>query len=339
MRETSIRVGMIRCDLHAAWYACLMEKVDEMTLLKHWPACHYYFYYRNKPKFKIVDGFEIVKLWDPPIRHGEINYPDQPGVSGADLLAKLLGGKPEICDRVEDVSDGVDLVFMSNCLEDGEDHLELARPSLEKGIPTFIDKPLAPTYGDAREIIEIATRSGTPAMNASLLLCNPLIAQFKNRFQEIGLIGEAFIKGVGKSGLNAAIHGLSLAWSLFGDDVEWVDCMGIHDHEILRMHYPPAPDRVPGGVDVIARSGHVMGPNCGFQAIVYGGKGSLVSPWINDYNFPLSGREILGELKKMVATREPPIPYASMLGLSKVVEAGRISRREGGRQVAIKEIS
>ncbi len=331
---------MIRCDLHAAWYACLMEKIDEMTLLKYWPACHYYFYYRNKPKFDIVDGFEIVKLWDPPTRHGEINYPDEPGVSGADLLAKLLGGKPEICNSVEEVSDGVDLVFIANCLEDGEDHLELARPSLEKGIPTFIDKPLAPTYSGAKEIIEIAERSGTMVMNASLLLCNPLIEQFKNRFPEIEPIGEAFIKGVGRSGLNAAIHGLSLAWGLFGDGVEWVDCMGIHDHEILRMHYPPAPGRVPGGFDAIVRSGHVMGPNCGFQAIVYGGrKGSLLSPWINDYNFPLSGQKILGDLKKMVVTRKPVVPYTSILGLSKIVEAGRISRREGARQVALKEIT
>ena len=37
----------------------------------------------------------------------------------------------------------MDLVFISDCVGDGSEHLRWAAPGLEKGVPTFVDKPFA----------------------------------------------------------------------------------------------------------------------------------------------------------------------------------------------------
>ena len=54
---------------------------------------------------------------------------------------------------VEAVADAVDLVFIANESGDGRDHLKLATPGLEKGVPTFVDRPFARTVKDAKAMI------------------------------------------------------------------------------------------------------------------------------------------------------------------------------------------
>ncbi len=324
-----IKIGLIRCDVHAAWYAPLIQEVNEKTLLEYWPQCQYYHFYRNELKFPRVEGFKITKIWDHfPIHPG--CHPGTDKLSNAEMLSEVLVDKPAICETLEEVSDDVDLVFIACCQETGKDHLELATPGIKKGIPTFIDKPMAYNFSDVKDIICLAEKNNTPVMSLSLLRINPLIDQFKRRFDEIAPIGEAFVKSIGSSGLNASIHGLSLAQHLFGEGVESVDCMGKHDHEIVRLHYPYSAGTTPHGFDVLIFNGSVMGPNCGFQAIVYGDRsGPVTSPWINDYNFPLGGQVILEEIKEMVKTRQPQMPYSSLLELFKIVDAGRIARDTG----------
>lgn len=50
-----------------------------------------------------------------------------------------------------------------------EVHRELALPAVASGKPVFVDKFLAPTLGEAREILDTASRHGTPLMSSSAL--------------------------------------------------------------------------------------------------------------------------------------------------------------------------
>ncbi|MBM4079811.1 MAG: hypothetical protein FJ278_08940, partial [Planctomycetes bacterium] len=129
----NIRVGLIRCDTHGAYYAALMDKHDPLRLRFpvpiHQPipyawlrgGIHLYFYtqYRDPTAITVetVDGFEIVKLWDA---HRD----------AAEALRYVLLGRPKLCDSFEEVSDGVDLVFIADANGEGHDHLELAAPGL-----------------------------------------------------------------------------------------------------------------------------------------------------------------------------------------------------------------
>ncbi len=50
-----------------------------------------------------------------------------------------------------------------------EVHRELALPAVASGKPVFVDKYLAPTLGEARELVDTADRHGTPLMSSSAL--------------------------------------------------------------------------------------------------------------------------------------------------------------------------
>ena len=324
----AIRVGMIRCDVHAAWYALLFQEANEQLVLERYPQCQYYSYYRHKLKFGIVPGFELAKVYDPFPRHVGITYPDDERGS-AEIFAEAFGNKAVVCETLDELSDDVDLVFIADCLEEGKDHLELATPGLKKGVPTFVDKPFAYTLADVRAMIDLAKENSTPIMNASLLRVNPLTNLFRDRFAEIDPVGMGVVKGVGSSGLDAVIHTLSLAEHAFGTGVDWVQAMGTLPLEFVRLHYPSDHPDLPNGVELLAISSHLSGPNCGFRCEAYSKKGAIHSPWIDDYKFPLGGQVIVRNLKKMVETREPQLPYESMVELFEIVEAARKSQDNG----------
>ncbi len=73
---------------------------------------------------------------------------------------------PTLCRKV-------DAVLLESV--DGRVHLEQARPVIAAHKPLFIDKPLASTLEDAREIARLAKEAGVPWFSASSL-----------RFGEIG---------------------------------------------------------------------------------------------------------------------------------------------------------
>lgn len=333
----SIRVGMIRCDTHACWYGLLFAPFDEGPLLEYESMCHYYFLGAHALRFDTVPGLELTRVWDEDRRNAE-------------KLAKIFRNEPKICSSLEEVSDDVDLVFIADCMGEGKDHLALATPGLKKGVPTFVDKPFAYTLADALSLVALAKANNTPLTSSSLLRRNPLIDRFHRRFEEIDPVGMGVVKGVGvwkehteETGLDAVYHGLSLAQHVFGEGVEWVECMGTRPLEFVHLHYPIAlpPEPIPSnfpkqGIEVLVISSHLPSPYCGFRCEVYSynHEGVLHSPWINDYKHPFAGQVILRMLKDMVRTRKPPIRYESILELMEIVEAARGSQ-ETGKPVAL----
>lgn len=72
----------------------------------------------------------------------------------------------EIVDDIETLVARVDAILLESV--DGRQHLEQFRRAAV-GKPVFIDKPFATSTADAREIIRIAERTGTPLMSCSSL--------------------------------------------------------------------------------------------------------------------------------------------------------------------------
>jgi predicted dehydrogenase len=86
------------------------------------------------------------------------------------FTAKL--GVTRIVKRPEEMVKLVDGVFIT----DPEDSLNLARPFLERGMPVFINRPMAWTIKDAREILRLAKESGSALVTGS---CVPWMAEFQ----------------------------------------------------------------------------------------------------------------------------------------------------------------
>jgi len=333
-----IRVGIIRCDLHAVYYSTLMDEHDPLLLQRPDPpksgktisswqrgGVHFYHYtnYRDPtlmtaPK---VSGFRIVKLWD---ENRDL----------AEQVAKFFRRRPAVCDTYEEVSNDVDMVFVVDCKGDGSDHLKLATPGLRKGVPTFVDKPFAYDVKDALAIVRLAKKHSTPVLSLSILRTVPQATCFKNRFKEIGGAQFGVIKSPGVT-MAGHIHGISLAQHIFGDGVESVSCMGNEQLAHMHLNYGGKRDRPAAGVMVSCESG--PSPHCAMYATAYGPQGAILSPPIGDFVFPWGAARNMEIAKRMVRTGKPPVPYDEIIENIAVATAARRAQ-ELGRAVRLREV-
>jgi predicted dehydrogenase len=73
-----------------------------------------------------------------------------------------------------------------------EDHVEAARTLAEAGVNILIEKPLAATLGDAREIIRVCEAAGVRAAVGFVERCNPALLELRRRTRD-GQLGEVFL--------------------------------------------------------------------------------------------------------------------------------------------------
>ncbi|NUQ62848.1 MAG: Gfo/Idh/MocA family oxidoreductase [Pirellulales bacterium] len=332
-----IRVGLIRCDTHGMYYGALMAR-HEALLLENPPSVdgekhyswqgggiHLYFYtsYYDRTEMTVprVDGFEIVKVWD--------EHP-----SAAKALSRVLCGKPKVCASFGEVSDDVDLVFIADCNGDGSDHLKLAGPGLVKGVPTFVDKPLAYDVLGALELIETANRHKTPLMSMSILRALPQAGLFRSRFAEVGEVQSGAIF-IGDAGMAAQIHAICLAHHLFGSGVQSVESMGRELPDYVHLDYGGKPGRPPKGVLLNCASGE--SPHAAIYASAFGKIGAVHSPPLGDFEFPFGAAEILRRVKTMVRTGVPQVDCREMVESIAIATAARLACKTR-RRVALNEV-
>jgi len=356
------RIGMIRCDSHAYWYAPFLGEVDPVVLSTYSDdaptrqSIHAYGCevgdYRHMA-IKPVEGFVITKVFD---RVGDrsaentdpeaLQYGSYPG--RAHEFSQTLRSHPKVCHTLEELLVDIDAVFIadSSSPTDGSDHLELARPFLENGIPCFVDKPFAQTMADAQEMIKLAKANNTALMNASLLAHTNTEKAFRRRFEEIGEPGLLVVKGVGFH--RAAVgHGIAAAQGLFGYGVESVEVMGARPQsgqkhwnqsaadfyvEHLLMHYPD------GRQAMVMNTCNDWYPRTSeFYCSAYSKLGVLHAPGIGNREFLSGGTAIVNLFRQMIETDKPPIPYGQILELVAITEAACLAQ-EIGQRTALSEV-
>jgi predicted dehydrogenase len=128
------------------------------------------------------------------------NGPSGPDhVDGARVVAAFKGGSPDVeasssrvdgfarelredwdvefVDDIASLCPRVDALLLESV--DGRTHLEQARQALGCGKPMFIDKPLASTLEDAREIAQLAAAAGVPWFSSSSLRWSEIVTTLK----------------------------------------------------------------------------------------------------------------------------------------------------------------
>ena len=325
-----IRIGLIRCDTHGAYFGALMAEHDPLRLRSPlddptkkrytWQlgGAYFYFYthycHQTLMTVPFVGGFEISRVWDED--------PDT-----AACLSAVFDSKPKVCETFDEVSDDVDCVFIADCKGIGSDHRELAVPGIEKGVPTYIDKPLAFDLQDAQAIVDLARKRDVPILSLSILRMLPQAARFAKRFAEVGDLEFATVKGGGVK-MSGHIHAISLVQNLFGaGGVESVGAMGQNELGHVHLGYKDAPGLPRCGVMINCDSGATF--HSSFYASAYGPLGAIHSGNLGDFEFPWGAGAIIEKVKAMVETRKPPVPYDEILENIAVATAGREAQRTG----------
>jgi len=334
-----IRVGLIRCDMHGAYFASLMAEHDPLLLRNPMPlgeqtahytwqtgGAHFYFYthYADPKRIMVdtVDGFEIVKVWD---EHRD----------AAEMFAQVFLNKAKVCDSFEQVSDDVGLVLIADCNYDGSDHLALATPSLTKGVPTYVDKPMAYTFADVAAMLDLSVKHDAPLYSMSILGALPAAARLRSRLSEVGRLQFGSVQG-GGTAMAGIIHAIMLATHVFGPGVQAVRQTGDEPFEVIQLTWSDLSDGPPCGVTINTNIGTV--PHCALYASAYGDKGAIHSPQLGDFEFPFGAAEILRTIEDMVRKHRTPESLLTMVEGITIAEAARLSKKLG-RAVGVDEVT
>jgi hypothetical protein len=274
-----------------------------------------------------------------------LNDDSQPDhVPGARIVAAYKGGSKDIKEsytrvdkfaeelktkwKVEFSSDissmcrKVDAVLIESV--DGRIHLDEAKAVIAAGKPMFIDKPLAATLEDARQIAKLASDAGVPWFSSSSM-----------RFNEIGTTMKyPDTLGVATWGPGPIEehHHLELAWYAIHPIEILYTLMGMGCVEVSRTYTE--------GADVIVgkwRDGRIgtvraLRPYGGYGAVVFRAKQVMESN-------PKAGvgyRQLLVEIVKFFETKQPPVSNAETLEIYSFIDAAQRSKEAGGAPMKLR---
>ncbi len=131
-----------------------------------------------------------------------------------------------LVSRPEELIGKVDGVLIESV--DGSVHLERARPFLEAGIPTYVDKPFTCSVRDARELIDLAERKKVPLFSSSSLRYAPEVVNLKNSEYQTGKVvgcdaySPASTHPRNPGLFHYGIHGVETLFALMGPGCETV---------------------------------------------------------------------------------------------------------------------
>jgi hypothetical protein len=267
-------------------------------------------------------------------------------VAGARVVAAFKGGSKDIessiarVDQyaeeirtkwgVEIVADipallaKVDGVLLSSV--DGRVHLEQARPVIAAHKPLFIDKPLAATLEDAREIARLAKEAGVVWFSSSSL-----------RFGAIGATMK-FSDTTGAAtwgpGPFEPHHYLDLSWYAIHPVEVLYTLMGPGCETVSRISGPDADVVVGRWKDGRIGTVRAIRPYSDYGAVVFRAKEVVEShpkaAEAADY------RPLVREMVKFFQTGKPPVANAETLEMFAFMDAAQRSKEQGGRPVALR---
>jgi predicted dehydrogenase len=122
----------------------------------------------------------------------------------------------DIVARPEDLIGRVDAVIVTG--RDSRSHRDQAVPLLTAGLPVLVDKPLAASVADAREIIAAAAGSGTALMSCSALRHLPDLDAFpRHGIRHLVMTGPADPASPYAGIFFYGIHHVEVAMAVLGD--------------------------------------------------------------------------------------------------------------------------
>lgn len=237
-------------------------------------------------------------------------------------------GLEKRCNSVGELADFVDIGFIQGC--DWDRHLGYAMPFLARKKPVFIDKPIVGNLGDCRKVEQLVKDGAVILGSSSVRYAEEITAFLNIPEAERGKIVTVF----GTSGLdefNYAIHVVEAIGGLLGT----------------------------GAVSTrFAGRGEVGGQACETYVIRYangatGVYNAFLGIWQpfevvimttkSTYQFRIETGRVYGQLLDRICDymetgKNALAPVTAITESIRVMLAGRISREQGGKEIAIAEI-
>jgi hypothetical protein len=274
-----------------------------------------------------------------------LNDASQPDhVPGARIVAAYKGGSKDIKESYERVDKfaeelktkwkvefsadiaslcrKVDAVLIESV--DARTHLEQAKAVIAAGKPMFIDKPLASTLDDARQIAKLAKDARVPWFSSSSL-----------RFGEIGTTMK-YPDTLGVTtwgpGPTEEHHQLELAWYAIHPIEMLYTLMGMGCEEVMDTHTD--------GADVVVgrwRGGRIgsvraLRPYGGYGAVVFRAKSVMQS----NPKASAGYRPLVVEIVKFFETKQPPVSNEETLEIFSFLDAAQRSKEAGGAPMKLR---
>jgi len=297
--DSPIRVGVIGLDAHAVAWQKLLAAADEDSS----PA---------------LASLRIVAA----VPAGSEDIPEKKPRLAAGIEHYRSAGI-RLCEKIDELLPLVDAVMILSA--DGRAHLDQARPVIANGKPLFIDKPMAASVEDAREIFRLAEAQHVPVFSSSSLRFAPKTVAVV-RDQTVGSI----IGCDAHSPCQTEPHHPDLFW------------YGIHGVEALFTIMGPGCDSVSrtktDDTDfVVGRwrdgrigtfRGHRSGPHS-YGATVFGSKGQTAAGTFEGYE------PLLAEITQFFRTGDAPVQPEETLEILAFMEAADASGAAAGAVVPL----
>ncbi len=168
-----------------------------------------------------VEGAQIVAGFP-----GTSNIEDEQTL--AEYTETVAGYGVEVVNAPEELIGKIDAVMVE--FQSGIVHLEYARPFLEAGVPTFVDKPFTCSVADARQLAELAEANDVPLFSSSSLRYALEIQQLKAEQDQTGKVQGAM--AYSPAGLHPqnpglfhyGMHAVETLYALMGPGCQEVWC-------------------------------------------------------------------------------------------------------------------
>jgi hypothetical protein len=265
-------------------------------------------------------------------------------IPGAQIVAAYKGGSPdiessrtrvdnyakelqtkwgvEIVNDIPTLASKVDGILLLSI--DGRVHLPQFRAALAAKKPIFIDKPVASTLADAREIARLAKEAGVPWFSSSSLRYSEIVSSVEGP----GILG-AMAWGPGPFEEH---HQLDLSWYAVHPVEILFTLMGPGCEEVTRVSGADADEITCKWKDGRLGTVRALRPYGTYGAVVFRKDGVQMSPPKPHTDYEGLVREIV----KFFETGKPPFPNADTLEIFAFMDAAQRSKEAGGKPEKLK---
>jgi predicted dehydrogenase len=279
------------------------------------------------------------------------NDPSDPEhVPGVMVVSAFKGGSPDVKDswtrvdkfteelrdkwKIQIVNDiptlcrMVDAVLLESV--DGRTHLQQVKPVLAAKKPVFIDKPLAASYSDAKEIATLAKEAGVPWFTSSSLRFWEETERLKNpagvgKILGYSVYGPSPTEPHHPDLMYYGIHAVEMLYTLMGSGCESVSRVSTEDEEVVTGRWKDGRLGVMRGF---------RGEFYEYGITLFGDKKVLRSE-----PRPDSYRPLLVEIANFFRTRVSPVDPDQTLEMFAFMEAADVSKNKEGAAVPLAEVT
>jgi predicted dehydrogenase len=229
-------------------------------------------------------------------------------------------GIENIAEKLTDMIGQVDAVLLSR--DDPENHVMMAKPFLDAGIPLFIDKPLAITHEDLAFFSEEAARGKLLMSCSSMRYAN----ECRTVKTEIAALGKLdLVVGTGKKDwIKYAVHILEAIVALLDDPTPVsVKNFGKPHRNVVYIEYE-------NGIQVVLNIFMDIAPT--FQISLFGQKGWKLIEIKNSYSM---FRDNIIEFTRSVQEEKPRLDFKKTENIIRTIIAGKESLEQGGKTIIL----